>query len=425
MNMNNEKNDRSLSLSPEERMRMRSAVRTYVTMKPAPAIVAAQTIWTLDWLYSPRAIAATLVLALFASSAGVSFAASDALPGDVLYGIKTNINEPISGALAVTAQAKSDWAITVASTRLQEAATLAAEGRLNAQTEVELKQSFDTHAQEAAKLIAEQASTSPDTGVTSAVSFEAQLSEYQRVLTQVGMVTDSQTESLASAVRDAQATVGSIRANAQAKVALSATTSNSAETLAASRMRDIAKQQLRASLKLADSADGSLATSSAAQVAVQLDNASAAISEGEAFLASDSAPEASGAFQNALSAANKLGVFLKTSFAIHARTGLTIGDAATSTISTSHKSAAAVRALKAAVTSVSATVPTAVSASFKTVATTSDDMATSSDEHANTDSNVSAQTTVENSGDSSGDHGGDKKDSGVLPLSVPTDLLLQ
>ena len=399
---------------------MRNAVRTYVHMKPTPRIIAAQSSWGMQWLYSPRLVAGALVVALFASTAGISYAAEDSLPGDALYTVKTNINEPIQGALAVSAQAKSDWAIDVASTRLQEAATLAAEGKLSTSTQAELEQNFDAHAQQAAAIIAEQASTSPDTGVTSAVSFEAQLSEYQRVLTQVGAATDSQTGSIASAVAQTQAQVGTIRADAQAKVALAATTSSTSQTLAASRMRDIAKQQLEVSLKLASDSDDSIDSSSAAQVATQLADASTTISQGDVLLASNSAPEASGAFQSALASAQKLGVFLQTSSAIHARTGLTIGDAASAkTTSTSTH-----RTLRTAAATAPTAAPTAAMTTLSATATTSaTSTANTTTDEDNTTVNVSTQTTESSNTSDNTQTQPSPAAPATLPISVPTNVL--
>lgn len=50
----------------------------------------------------------------------VSFAAEGALPGDVLYPVKTEVNERVRSAIAVTPQAKAGWDVVLVERRLSE-----------------------------------------------------------------------------------------------------------------------------------------------------------------------------------------------------------------------------------------------------------------------------------------------------------------
>src|SRR3989344_5335559 len=70
---------------------------------------------------------------LLAISAGVSYSAESSLPGDVLYPIKTDLNERIQGWLALSAKAESEHQANLAIRRLEEAEKLKAEGKLNAE----------------------------------------------------------------------------------------------------------------------------------------------------------------------------------------------------------------------------------------------------------------------------------------------------
>ncbi len=92
-----------------------------------------------------------------------------------------------------------------------------------------------------------------------------------------------------------------------------------------------ARAQLHTSSELARTASKSISTSSAELVAAQLDTASHAIAAGENLTAQNDTPAALGAFQSALRATEKLGVFLQTSSDIHARTGLVVSEPKTST----------------------------------------------------------------------------------------------
>ncbi|MEK7601451.1 MAG: DUF5667 domain-containing protein [Patescibacteria group bacterium] len=312
-----------VTLSPNERTRMRGVLNAYMEMKPVRPVSSLSYTrgWSGAWLFSPRPFATALVLALFVTSTGISYAAQGALPGDALYPVKVNVNEPVAGALAVTNSAKAEWAMSVAGKRLEEAATLAAEGRLSRTTQQELQTNFESHAVLAIRHIDEEASASADAGAQSAMQFEAQLSEYERVLSEVGG-TDSDSNTFASAIRAQHDRVAGIRTRAEAKSATIASSGNTAA--AVSRMRSAAKHRLDNSFNLARNVGSALASSSARVVARELEGASTSIADGDALLGQDSSPEALGAFQSALSASEKLGVFLQTSSAIHKRTGKVI-----------------------------------------------------------------------------------------------------
>jgi hypothetical protein len=314
-----------MSLTHAERERMRGMLQAYMAMKPLRTETAqeATSAWHLSLFFSPRAIAALLVVAVFASSAGISYAAQSALPGDVLYAIKTNVNEPVQGALATSASAKAAWAIDVAGERVKEAAALAAAGKLSSSTQDALQQNFNDHAQVAADAISAEASSSPEVGAEAAVSVQAQLDEYNRILAQVGVAKNVNTAALSASLQQQSNHFASIRAQAESHLALASTTDIA---VAAARTQKSARAQLDASFGLAQSTLHALASSSRMQVAAQLQGASTSLADGDTLLGTDSPGEALGAFQNSLSATEKLGVFLETSAAIHAHTGLLIAE---------------------------------------------------------------------------------------------------
>jgi hypothetical protein len=145
-----------VSLSEAERARMRDTITAYMAMKPVRTTHADTTYRAFSFLeiiFSPRLVTLVLIGAILGSSAGVSYAAESALPGDTLYSVKTRIIEPVRGALATTPKAKKDWALQVADERAKEAATLAAENKLDAATQTELETSFRTHAKLASQAI--------------------------------------------------------------------------------------------------------------------------------------------------------------------------------------------------------------------------------------------------------------------------------
>jgi len=320
---NNFKND--YSLSGDEHARMKRTLMEYMAMRPLPISPLSARNSPRAWsLFAWQPVAALLILAVFASSAGLSYAAEGALPGDALYTIKTNINEPVEGALATSVDAKTMWALNVAGERIKEAAILAAQDNLDTTTQEKLQSNFESHAQIAITGIRSKASSSPLSSTEDAVRFEARLSEYERVLVQIGEAKQVDVGVLASSINTQRARVSSTREEFQATSSI-ITASSTARIATASHMRASAKKQLQVTADLARASIGSLVSSSAENVDMQLQDASDTIAAGDDLLNGSSSVRAIGNFQDVLAASEKLGVFLETSAAITARTGLKIG----------------------------------------------------------------------------------------------------
>jgi len=392
-----EKGGEEISLSHTQREQMRRTLHSYMEMKPlrAPASVSAP---TFAWFFTLRPVAAALVLALFVSSAGISYAAEGALPGDFLYPVKIHLNEPVRGALAVSTSAKAEWAANVAGTRVQEAATLAAEGRLSTSTQQDLQASFEQHAQLAADALAQTATSSPDESAEAAVRFDAQLSEYQSVLTQIGTAKNVDVAPLTSSIQNERGAIAAIQTQ---------TESSDTDHSAAAGMGIAARAQLDASTKLASAVSESLSSSSADIVAAQLDEASSSISAGEDFAAKNAGSDAIDAFQSALSATEKIGVFLQTSSAIHTRTGLVVAEP-DNRHSKGARQSGPVTGVRAAFT---ATMMTASATSAEPAATT-----TPPEPGTGSGTNADVQTHAED------EHGGEAPIVPTLPVSVPVHL---
>ncbi len=94
---------------------------------------------------SKRTVAAGVVIMLALASFGTTYAAENALPGDVLYGVKINVNEEVKSFVAVGDDAKAKVAVSLAKKRLEEAEALSATGKLNANTQSIIKDNFKKH----------------------------------------------------------------------------------------------------------------------------------------------------------------------------------------------------------------------------------------------------------------------------------------
>lgn len=374
-------------LTDAEKLRMRSTLHAYMALKPRRAVpVAAAHIATpFSWVFAHRVLAFAAVLAILGSSAGVSYAAESALPGDPLYAIKTNVNEPLRGVLATTPQAKAEWAIQVAGERAKEAATLAAEKRLDATTQAQLETSLVAHAQIATAALDAQATSSPATSAEVATRFEARLSEYERVIAAIGTDDGDAAPALAVALRTEREHVAVVRAKAE-----DADTATDTEAL-----HSAASGRLAVADKLAKLNASAFSSSTANDIAASLDTASSALARVRAENADD-ATRTRGELRRTIETSEKLATFVETSAAIHDRTGITIG---------SHTSAQS-----------RTTRPAAVMATFSAPASFATDTAATTTATSSVDS--------ESQGDESSKKGSDSHDNSdsnehVLELSVP------
>ena len=98
---------------------------------------------------------AIVIVVLLVLGGGVSFTAEQALPGDMLYGVKTAVNENVRSTIAVGTEADAKWEAQLAERRLAEAEKLSAEGKLDAEVGADLSAQFQSHAESALTMASE------------------------------------------------------------------------------------------------------------------------------------------------------------------------------------------------------------------------------------------------------------------------------
>lgn len=130
--MTNEYQDLHEGLSEHERAAIREELRVLMRAHPARAPFLLRALDSFEAIiYQPRmqfgAATAALVLVM---GTGTAFAAQNALPGEPLYGIKVNVEEPIAGSFATSPEAKANWSTQLAGRRITEAEQLASQNKL-------------------------------------------------------------------------------------------------------------------------------------------------------------------------------------------------------------------------------------------------------------------------------------------------------
>lgn len=126
---------RNIVLTAGEKRAMRETVFNFVEMHPREKT---------KITYAPSfsfALPLSLILLLFFG--GISYAAEDSLPGDLLYPIKVYVNEEVGAVLARSSEAKASLAVKRALRRLEEAEKLSVEEKLDLSTREVLESRFE------------------------------------------------------------------------------------------------------------------------------------------------------------------------------------------------------------------------------------------------------------------------------------------
>ena len=137
-----------VKLNQQEKMEIRKALLNFMKIQPVRArgilrpILQERSILTkiILILKKPMPVIAVILIIALSAGGGVSVAAQKALPQDILYPIKININEKVRSALAFSSEAKAKIEVELAEKRIEEAEQLATEGRLNSAAQAQVKQ---------------------------------------------------------------------------------------------------------------------------------------------------------------------------------------------------------------------------------------------------------------------------------------------
>jgi hypothetical protein len=133
--------------------------------------------------FSPILMRFAAVLGVFTLlGAGTSYASEQTAPGDPLYPVKI-LNEEVRAAIAFGPEAQAEWESQRAQRRLDEAAKLASEGKLDAEIQADLETRFAVHAEKVqARLAMLQTKEQFQAAAGLAAQFEASLDAHNRIL---------------------------------------------------------------------------------------------------------------------------------------------------------------------------------------------------------------------------------------------------
>lgn len=304
---------KSESLSENERIGMRNVLRSVMRENPPKSSYSfAHRMSSVLSVFETKtfrsvSFAFALVLVL---GVGTSYASSAALPGDPLYAVKVGFTEPIRRVLAVSPVAKAELDSALLSRRLEEAATLAANGDLNDGVRTSIESRIALNAEDFNTSVAKlRTSESGAYAAASAESnLEASLVGHERVLTALSIDLPNEAPSIAPLLHKVR--VQAAETNSKRKSAERDLSAKSEITVkaAASDQQKNAREKVRKLRSIAATKRVQASTTiEASTSAQQMENA---ISVGEQKLHEGNYTEAFGTFQAAIRAARAVEVNL-------------------------------------------------------------------------------------------------------------------
>ncbi len=181
-----------------EREAIRERVLSYMEYHPLPkkhaAISSPSLLRTKEFIYFPQtsfrvkffAITFALVFVI-----GVPLAAERSVPGDVLYLVKTGVNEGIRTQLATSPYEKVALETKLMERRIGEARLLASEGKLTEEVEAQIVVTVREHANAVQSGLAEIREGNADEGALAEIVFNSALEVQSAVLNESGKIIDS------------------------------------------------------------------------------------------------------------------------------------------------------------------------------------------------------------------------------------------
>lgn len=211
----------TVSLSVSEKETMRERMAEYIAYNPIrpPRAAPQKSFGSFFDTFTFRYVPAFIIAGLVFSGAGVSYAAEGALPGDLLYPVKLNINEEIVSVLTADPIDRAVWEATRAERRLFEVSALAKEGLLTNEAIAIATDSFAEQAERAVKNVAELSKNDPASAAEVTAELESAFETHEMILASLSAdASDSDVKSIAAQARKEAKRVAMIRAEVESSI---------------------------------------------------------------------------------------------------------------------------------------------------------------------------------------------------------------
>jgi hypothetical protein len=321
------------AMNAGEKNAVRNAVISYMKENPLPASFARNSAdrrlqyqtSTLNRGFNNKVITKTrmtiaIIIALLLGG-GTSFAAENALPGDVLYPIKIHVNENVEEIIAVSSEAEAKLQAKLAVRRLEEAEKLAVGEKLNAETSADLSTRFEEHSKKSKERQEKvQEGNNADAAASISSDVEVSLGMHKKLLEDIEDSKPKMKEFIVGILDGVQVRLGeaeSDRREVEAKEFIG--TGSDAKTSADGAMKAAQNKIEEVKKFFASAKDASLNADMKAKFDAQIKAADFAMAEGKAKMEAQAYADAFALFKKAARMAQAAKLFVTASQNLYVR----------------------------------------------------------------------------------------------------------
>ena len=218
---------REVVLRTEDKDLIRKHLVSYIESKPIPDTKAPKPIrspFSIPSFFRVHHLSGALMIAILATTGtfGMSFAADEALPGDLLYPMKVKVNEGVRTAFILSDEARIVYERERAELRLREASRLASEGRLDSKRQATVSRLFAEHTDSITQRVQKTDTVDPVFAAEMSAELETALSTHEvvlaRLMVESGEEVSEGARDLIGQVRSATEEAGRMREEAEERL---------------------------------------------------------------------------------------------------------------------------------------------------------------------------------------------------------------
>ncbi len=185
-----------IALSPAERVQMKERLLEAMGVNRVSW-------WSFSFKSFTTVTAAFLIVAI--AGTGISYAAEQSVPGDLLYPVKVEVNERVVASFIRDPEEQVRWLARRAERRLEEAERLVENSALTDDREVQIAAAFAAHAKEIDDRVTTLLTAKkPVEAAQISMDFSASLGAHSSLLQRIGARNDRSLEKLMEKLRDAR-----------------------------------------------------------------------------------------------------------------------------------------------------------------------------------------------------------------------------
>lgn len=304
---------KEIFLTQDEKGMMKSQMLDFMKRYP----MRPEKIWSFGYIFQYNHIkyASSFAVLIFVVMFGVSYAANNASPGDILYQIKVGVNEKVLGLLQVSDEAKAEYEVELAQLRLEEIERISAKEIVDDEVKENVNFLLDKHIEKIKEHSAKiESKNNPELSLKINSELEASFNAHKEILHEISEKNNTLSPQKAKAeLLDIDNRFNKVKKQRQeSEQAFSSKNSSQIKEVAEGKIRS-AEDKIEDVEKFIESKKEYLSEESFETAKINLELAKSTIEKGKKSMESGNYQEAFLIFQKAISIAQQAQISVQAS----------------------------------------------------------------------------------------------------------------